>query len=297
MFMFFLREPCGLKIKLVGGLGNQLFGYFAGLDVANSNGMKLFLDVTDIRGKRNKHNVTIESFKLNGVLYERGLFRETKRRASYFIYKIFGTKLFLDKNYYSGEVGYDPNVFLQECNVCLHGYFQTYKHFMNYQKNFHGLELRNPSLWYLNRVDKFKKEKIIAIHVRRGDYVEHADKYGLLSKKYYANAYLELIQTQSYSKVWVFSDDTETARANLGDFLPVDTKWVESSEVEDDAEVMKLMSHANAIIIANSTFSWWAAMLSQPGTKVIAPTTWYKGMDDPKDLIPNNWLRIESVWE
>ena len=56
------------------------------------------------------------------------------------------------------------------------------------------------------------------------------------------------------------------------------------------------MSKGIAIVISNSTFSWWSAAFSKPGTSVYYPSKWFKALDDPEDLIPRDWTPIESEW-
>jgi hypothetical protein len=56
------------------------------------------------------------------------------------------------------------------------------------------------------------------------------------------------------------------------------------------------MSFGKAIITANSSFSWWAAASGDQSKTVITPTPWFKNLNEPKDLIPEHWIRIKSSW-
>jgi hypothetical protein len=72
--------------------------------------------------------------------------------------------------------------------------------------------------------------------------------------------------------------------------------WISPPIGTDATESLVLMSFGKAIITANSSFSWWAAVSGNRTKKVIAPIPWFKNLDEPKDLIPGNWLRIKSSW-
>ena len=51
-------------------------------------------------------------------------------------------------------------------------------------------------------------------------------------------------------------------------------------------------------VIANSTFSWWAAYLSlNPGVEVVVPSPWFMGMEDPGELIPPNWKQLDAGYQ
>jgi hypothetical protein len=62
------------------------------------------------------------------------------------------------------------------------------------------------------------------------------------------------------------------------------------------AESLVLLSFCRTKAIANSTFSFWAAALGDSSATVYAPQPWYKGIEDPDGLLPNNWHRVQSAW-
>ncbi|HEX6123838.1 MAG TPA: alpha-1,2-fucosyltransferase, partial [Pyrinomonadaceae bacterium] len=92
---------------------------------------------------------------------------------------------------------------------------------------------------------------------------------------------------------FVFSDDIEWCRTNLSFAGP--TRFVDDDfgprKFRDD---LRLMSACKHFVIANSSFSWWAAWLNPDSDKtVIAPTEWFRDPSlDTRDLIPEEWLRI-----
>jgi hypothetical protein len=57
------------------------------------------------------------------------------------------------------------------------------------------------------------------------------------------------------------------------------------------------MSRGQAIIIANSSFSYWAAMINGEKKIVITPNKWFAGLEDPQELYPHDWIRIKNIYE
>ena len=96
--------------------------------------------------------------------------------------------------------------------------------------------------------------------------------------------------------MWVFSDEIDKVRVELEGHIDGNVTFVEPPAGTIAAESMMLMSMGVGIIISNSTFSWWSAILN-PDARVVAPTSWFKANEDPEDLIPGSWLRQESVWK
>lgn len=121
----------------------------------------------------------------------------------------------------------------------------------------------------------------VAIHVRRGDYVNNDFYVDLFATGYYERAMKEFPE----AKFVVFSDDIEWCKAQ-----PIfDTCGfsVESSEVDD----LNLMASCNGHIIANSSFSWWGAWLSPNKGKVVAPKEWFTDNVE-RIALPAHWIRL-----
>tara|TARA_Y100001938_G_scaffold127581_2_gene180582 strand:- start:1222 stop:2007 length:786 start_codon:yes stop_codon:yes gene_type:complete len=174
-------------------------------------------------------------------------------------------------------------------NICLQGNFQSYKYFEKYEKSIQIL-MEVPladKLKYLRDINPYNKI-LGAIHVRRGDYLALDEHHPVLSIDYYKKA-IELMPEVEH---WVIcSDDIDWCKDNFN-FLP--SKYF--SEGRKDYEDMWIMSLAKYHIIANSTFSWWSAFLSQEkNKKVIYPSTWFgpaKTDHNTCDLFPTNWSKL-----
>jgi hypothetical protein len=93
--------------------------------------------------------------------------------------------------------------------------------------------------------------------------------------------------------VFIFSDD---AQPMLNGFEKYKTILTTDLMVGHPVESLALMSKFKNIVISNSTFSWWAASLGRVDKNIVCPKPWYRSMKSPEDLIPNDWIKIESSW-
>ncbi len=295
--MPFRQNRNTITTKVVGGLGNQLFCYFAGLNLALLRDADLIVDVSDLKNGLSAHNVSLESLTLVGKFESKNFYNSIFARAVNKTHRVVFNKIYSRRNYFSPTVGYDAEVLKLDIGTHLNGYFQTYRYFNNVKNCLTSIEIKMPSRKYLETKDYFEKYDVLSIHVRRGDYVKHKSLYGLLGKEYYVEAINKLLSTNPNLKVWIFSDEVYAARELLEEIVPLSSVWVQPDAFDDDAEVLLTMSKSKALIIANSTFSWWAATLSNNDALVVAPSNWYQGMKDPEDLIPDSWIRVESYWE
>lgn len=160
----------------------------------------------------------------------------------------------------------------------LQGYFQSELYFKDYEIQI--LELFHQDIKQL--------ENTCAIHIRRTDYL--LTKVHLLcSIDYYLRA-IELIKKINPKiQFIVFSDDIKWCKEQE---IFKGFEFSEGSEMED----FKLMRSCTHFIIANSSFSWWAAYLSEsPDKTVIAPYHWLaEHYANDKNTVPDKWIIIKS---
>lgn len=127
--------------------------------------------------------------------------------------------------------------------------------------------------------DKIGHIDKVAIHVRRGDYVKNPFYVDLTKTDYYQKA-MAMFPNEHFM---VFSDDIEWCKQQEM------FKGCSFSEGHDEIQDLNIMASCKGIIIANSSFSWWAAYLSN--AKVIAPIAWYAdGVERTK--CPSSWIRL-----
>ena len=121
-----------------------------------------------------------------------------------------------------------------------------------------------------------------AVHVRRTDYAKSNGFHNMLDMDYYDEA----ISNIGSGKYVIFSDDIEWCRRSLKFknlfFVEGNSSW----------EDLFLMSLCNNNIMANSTFSWWAAFLNKNKNKrIIFPSKWFgkKCKHKTNDMFPTSW--------
>jgi hypothetical protein len=202
------------------------------------------------------------------------------------------------KNFFvSNEIGFDSLLDKVSSPASIQGYFQSYKYFRLCSEDIKVIKLKNPSSWYLETEKTLSSKKFTSMHVRRGDYVNYSQTYGLLSVKYYEDAIRNLSQQNHLYQLHIFSDDIEAAHEMLKHSVPEDAIWIDPPNESNPVESLMLMSLASSNIIANSTYSWWGATLNRSKSAVIAPGKWFRSMKDPAFLYPPEWKLIESKWE
>lgn len=158
----------------------------------------------------------------------------------------------------------------------LHGYFQSERYFKPYEGQIRELFTNNAEIMSNFPVDT------VAIHVRRGDYLERSDYHTVLGMDYYQEA-MNLFPGRNFC---IFSDDINWCITKF----PIGCVFMHRDE-----EVLDwiLMSRCESFIIANSAFSWWAAWMgNSPTKKIVAPKRWFANGLPSEDIIPASWIRI-----
>lgn len=273
-----------ITVNLKGGLGNQMFQYAYGRALSIRNNDRLRLVRTEKSGDVGRV-FSLTHFDIYGEIGHIAQVGFLSRLLSTLNQKIL-------RRFY---VGFEPHLMNLQGNIYLDGYFQSEKYFvkeaavirreltLKHQLSEEAAHLQN---------DIVIQEHSVSLHVRRGDYVNHPEFGGIADREYYSRALSEMRRLLENPKIYVFSDDIDWCRENLS--LPEGAAYVSNNSLKDYEE-MALMSTCKHQIIANSTFSWWAAWLNNNPTKiVIAPKIWsHKHNDDwYRDIIPDKWLRL-----
>ncbi len=282
-----------LIVQLKGGLGNQLFQYAFGRRLAIIRNEEFLLDSEGLKNDlvTNRH-FSLEPFKIKGDLAEEAKIIEIKYPLGLItkIIKIFQQKILRQFN-----IGWQPGL-LKSRKKYFEGFFQSYKYLEPIREQLLDEISLKESLEgkYSDLLDKINTSNSVSIHIRRGDYISNLKTkaahytYGL---EYYEEA-LKLIEKQISNPVYfIFSDDINWAKENLK--INSSVIFVSSLDTNDYEELI-LMSKCKNNIIANSSFSFWAAWLNQnPDKIVIAPKKWNNVYSrEYIDLLPDNWLKI-----
>lgn len=282
-------------VKLIGGLGNQLFQYSLGRSLSIKNNDILKLDLSDFEGNENRH-YSLRHFNIIENFATEKDINDAKKSG---IWKLADK---LKPRYRRAVIKYkgydfDPNVLKLSGNFYLDGYWQSEKYFQDIENVIRKeIILKEPlPSKYSELISDIKNSNSVSVHIRRGDYVtskKFSKIYNLLDEKYYQGAVKFIAEKISNPKFFIFSDDIEWVKHNLD--IPYPKTLVSGENETKDYEELVLMSLCKHNITANSSFSWWGAWLNQnPSKIVISPDRWFNDKADvAKDLIPQDWIRL-----
>jgi hypothetical protein len=296
---------------LKGGLGNQLFQYYAGYHLAKRLGVDLIVDLNQAKFGKTGHGNAIANLGLPGIfvmatsrLSVNYIWSMIRYRTLGILHFIFRSQEFLLKvffTYRSRDVGFDHK--LGEINkpVTLEGYFQTWRYYddLKSMEDFTLPDSTHKSKWFLERQLELTASKVAAVHVRRGDYISESGKIGLLAQEYFLSALQDLEKSGAmFDEIWIFTDDVDEVKAKFNDLLVnYKTQIVNPPPSSSAFESLLLMSQASLLVTSNSTFSYWAALLGSSNRTVIVPEKWFQGLEDPEYLYPEKWRKVPPIWE
>jgi hypothetical protein len=254
----------------LGRFGNQMFQYAALKGIASSRGYEICIPISESKNEWTDHqlNCAFKMSTLNQLNYQ---------------YIDYDRPTVVESGF-----SFDEKLF-NECPdwVTIQGFFQTEKYFKHIRNQllidfqFHDDILEPAKEVILNWKNP------VALHIRRTDYITNPN-HSVLPIEYYEKSLKEFDEN---CEIIIFSDDPQWC---------AEQKLFESdrfmiSETDNNYLDMCLMSLCSGHIIANSSFSWWGAWLSN-SKKVIAPSNWFGESHnkhlDTKDLIPENWMVI-----
>jgi hypothetical protein len=253
-----------LRIKLTGGLGNQLFGMAALIALRKELKCKASVDSTNFKRIQIKRHLEVEP-----ILYDQKIEIVDEEHQNNF--------------YEVNPFRYDPRVLKIRKNTTLNGYFQSQYYFSNYSEEIRSILLRS----FLGR-SKLVSKPGISLHARRGDYV-HSDYHGLCSLNYYKSAVRILRSIWGNLPVYIFSDDES--------FAPKITRQISNSIIFNKRltpiDTLIAMSQNSCLVASNSSFSFWAGFLSMKTYgRIILPEQW-TNFENAEELILPEWITID----
>jgi hypothetical protein len=300
-----------ITVYLVERLGNQLFTYAAALAQARRLGVDCVANLGFYRHAR-PERVYDYAFSLD--VFDHGLVIPDDPRLHLPVVlglpgvpaarswhnriaplgpgRLFGPPVFMERSF-----RHDPRIDDVALGTTLIGLFQSWKYFAAI-----GAELRarmtrltNPSPWFTEMSQTIVPGRgQIALNVRRGDYVTHQQGIqGLATRRYYEVALGHLRRIGLDGPVFVASDsldDVMQEMDGIAELIPI-----APPPGVDPMEALVLLSRADGLVAANSTFSWWAGFIgADHGQVVIAPRPWVTQENvDTRDLLLPDWFTLE----
>jgi hypothetical protein len=304
----------------MGGLGNQLFQYAFALDLSKRTNSQVTLDPNFLSIRKNDAgNLDLGKYLLNSAIQIAPF-----RHAPLLTRKILGFAL--RKHLERGNLIHDFFCFLlsflSTVLVSIHfrkleivriprdngyfgshyfdkksffvGYFQSYRYSLG-QNSISG-ELKIKREMKSSHLEGFlkstEKDSPLAVHIRLTDYRKEPN-FGVLPAAYYAKSIEYHFEKKKYNRIWVFSDEPESVL----EFIPIKFHPLVisvSEVVSDTVDTLEIMRMAKGFVVANSSFSWWAAYSSWEKSPLVTyPTPWFANMAEPRDLLPPNWHSID----
>jgi hypothetical protein len=175
------------------------------------------------------------------------------------------------------------------------GYFQceTYLRHSNVLKKMSSL---TPST-HVKEIKVFRlksiRDKPLIVHVRLGDY-KNEESFGILGEEYYRKGINSLMTTGSFGRIWLFSDEPDIAIELIPPEFRALTDIINEESFPPGA-ILEVMRYGKGYVIANSSFSWWGAILSHSkNPPVVVPSPWFSKLGTPNQLIPRDWIQVAA---
>lgn len=257
-----------INIYVGGGLGNQLFQYAFAQYLTKHYECRdsvICYNTTWFRKEECNREYQLDKFKLNDNVKISNILQN-----------------YISLNNITFESGLDgiktnlDNTLIKPDDISLSGYWQRWEYIKDNIEELRECFTLKEDITdetFLNIKNKIKSAKqSCSVHIRRTDYLENKHIYSMLDIDYYVKGIEYLKHLYGDIEFFCFSDDIEWCKIAFSKFKNI--HFVE--DTKSDIHDFELMQSCNHNIIANSTFSWWAALLNSNAEKrVIAPKSWY----------------------
>ncbi|WP_020596174.1 alpha-1,2-fucosyltransferase [Spirosoma panaciterrae] len=294
-----------VAVQLKGGLGNQLFQYALGRRLSLQLEAELLFDCSVLENRIPVTNFTFRSFDLDmfriagrvATPSDLPLFPKSASIRSPWPHLVQLARLWKQGYSYVYERGfaYNPKMLRQLSDrVYLNGYWQSYRYFEDIAATLRADcsfpdPLPDSAVGLAGQINATNS---ICLHIRRTDFLQ-VPLHQVSNADYVGRAIAYMAERVNDPHFFVFSDDIAWCQTNLRLSYPVVFVPNELAGPKNSLH-FRLMRYCKHFITANSTFSWWAAWLSEPsdGKVIVTPQTWFSDSRSIDDLIPANWIRL-----
>ena len=266
----------------MGGLGNQLFQIFCGISYAIENN----IDFKIVKAKCDKVS-PVDNKSLRPTYWENFFINLSKFTCVNINILTYNEPIFT----------YNKIPYINK-DFKLFGYYQSPKYFENYYKSIiEIIELDKQKAEIKEKYKEYFNDKVISLHFRIGDLKNNKGHGPVLNNKYYINAIKNILEKDNTCDTVLYFNEkqdnyiVENMINNIKKSYP-QLNFMQCSYEIEDWEQLLLMSCCYHNIIANSTFSWWAAYFNSNSEKIICyPNVWFgpKCNNSTRDLFPENW--------
>jgi len=311
-------------LPVLGGIGNQLFQLSALVNLPSD--YELAVDSNLFSDSSNFNKLTLSelhfervlhieeyytahrlSRKLMGLLLRYSVWQNmsSSHRAMHTFLKVF-TQFILSRRYglkvsllVLSEVGYEKIAIPDDRkSLVILGYCQSYKYHSSIdvlRESFRVNSSVSERIGF-SPVELAKRELPLIVHIRRGDYLLNP-KLGVLAQSFYLEN-IERVLTESQARsIWVFANEVNFPLSFIPEQFKIITKVMNFDNISD-LESLEIMKLGHAFLIANSSYSWWAAYLSKAEHKnIYAPEPWFSGLANPLGLLPPSWRKLKPKFE
>ncbi len=284
-------------VKVVGGLGNQIFGYVFGLAVANRLKSNLIVDDALIYFGSNKSRV-LEINKLveldsNLEFKQRKINVFLKKFDSRIIQRIFwkvaSFNTFHEDKINDGEFRFKP---AQK----FYGYFQTWIYADILASN--GFDFKFSSKDLSNKFYDFLESNNflndVFIHVRLGDYLDLQDTYRIMPEAYFLEAIAAIKTNRDVERIILFAEDRNEVASYYPNLYKICDLTIDKLSGLSDLECFVLLSSSNCIVASNSTYSMWAAWISKNrnGLAIVPEVHYFQ--PESQMLVDDRWDTVDK---
>ncbi|MEG0027761.1 MAG: alpha-1,2-fucosyltransferase [Aurantimicrobium sp.] len=295
-----MKTNNGITGYIAGGLGNQLFILAASWEQSHRLGCPLFLNTSylEVSGLR---ELELNQIDHPGIdIGSRGPWTSKKFPGNH-IYpfprspKAVTGKLYFEKD----QAKYDSKIHVVRPGTQLIGYFQSARYFPTIAPQLHSLIEQSPlPPAEADYLDSLSERSCITLHLRRGDYQAEVNSGSVIASVDYARRAIALLRNLGNSDpIRVFSDSPEYIAQELGD-LNEDIEIVDNSRLISGIGTIRAMSLGSALIMSNSSFSWWAGWLMEQRlpekATVISPRPWNESGTARADMLYPTWMTLDA---